>query len=208
MSIKPYYEHAGITIYHGDCREILPQISKADLVLTDPPYGLNIAAEPFNSQRRAGQVDKAWDNSPVDDLYGLIRDAGEALVVWGGNYYPLPPSRGWFTWYKPDAPPSMAHFEMAWTNLDINARQISQSIAKTNAERVGHPTQKPLAVMKWCIAQVKRDIKTIIDPFMGSGTTLVAAKESGITAVGIELDEEYCEKAAKRLSQEVLSFAC
>ena len=92
----------------------------------------------------------------------------------------------------------MANFRDGVANLDINARQISQSISKTNAERVGHPTQKPLAVMKWCISQVKRDVKTLVDPFMGSGTSLVAAKASGITAVGIDLDEEYCEKAASR----------
>jgi DNA modification methylase len=206
MAFKPYYEHAGITIYHGDCREILPHLPKADLVLTDPPYGIGYAAKPMCLERGLHSP-KDWDDSTVDGLYELIRDAGQILVVWGGNYYALPPSRGWFTWYKPDAPPSMAHFEMAWTNRDANARQISHSISKTNKERVGHPTQKPLGVMKWCISQVGGEVRSIIDPFMGSGTSLVAAKHSGIGAIGIDFEEEYCEIAAKRLSQEMLAFA-
>lgn len=94
---------------------------------------------------------------------------------------------------------------MAWTNQDRNARLITCTISATNAERVGHPTQKPLAVMMWCLNQFP-NAHTILDPFMGSGTTLVAAKQLGRRCVGIEIEEKYAEIAAKRLEQEMLPF--
>lgn len=199
---KPYYQHAGVTIYHGDCREIAPLLPSADMILTDPPYGIGFAAQPTKWQRRAGKASESWDDSPVSDLAGLISRA-QIQVVWGGNYYVLPPSRGWLCWLKPDAPPSMGSFELAWTNQDRVARQITWSISATNAERCGHPTQKPLAVMRWSLLQFPA-CRTVVDPFCGSGTTLLAAKEIGCEAIGIEIEERYCEMAARRLSQEVL----
>jgi site-specific DNA-methyltransferase (adenine-specific) len=206
--MNPYYEATGITIYHGDCREILPQLGRFDLLLTDPPYGIGYAANPICGKGRSSSLHEAmsWDDAPINELHPLISESASSLMVWGGNYYNLPPSRGWLTWYKPDAPPSMAHFEMAWTNVDMNARQISHSIAATNAERVGHPSQKPLAVIKWAITKVPHAVYSLIDPFMGSGTSLVAAKDLGIIATGIELEERYCEIAANRLRQDCFDF--
>lgn len=200
--MKPYYEHAGITIYHGDCREILPMLAPVDLVLTDPPYGIGFAAQPTNYQRAAGMKPKAWDNQRVD--IEPILKAGKQQCVWGGHYYSLPVSRGWLAWVKPDAPPSMGTVELAWTSRDANSHFIWHSIAATNEERVGHPTQKPLRVIVWSISFFQAD--TILDPFMGSGTTLRAAKDLGRKAIGIEIEERYCEIAAKRMSQEVLDF--
>jgi DNA modification methylase len=202
--MKPYYQDDYATIYHGDCREILPQIGIVDLVLTDPPYGIGFAAQPTKWQRRAGQKAESWDDSaPIETVMGLIY-VGRKVVIWGGNYFPLPLSRGWLTWFKPDAPPSMASVELAWTSVNQNARQISHSISATNGERVGHPTQKPLAVMKWSIVQVCGSAGCILDPFMGSGTTLRAAKDLAIKSIGIEIEEKYCEIAVKRLRQEIL----
>lgn len=198
--MKPYYEHAGITIYHGDCREVLPSV-EADVVVTDPPYGINFAGQPTKWQRRAGAVALDWDKEPFGDVE-LLLSIGRAQCVWGGNYLPLPQSRGWMVWCKPDAPPSMGSVEMAWTSIDRNSRHIIHSISATNAERVGHPTQKPIRVMLWCVESMPSG--TILDPFMGSGTTLVAAKALGRRAIGIEIEERYCEIAAKRLAQEVL----
>lgn len=205
--MKPYYQDDWATIYHGDCREILPALPKVDLVLTDPPYGINFAAQPTTGQRKSGQPRETWDAFPPDEeVFRLILEHGLAVVIWGGNYFPLPLSRCWLSWYKPDAPPSMGNVEYAWTNADKNSRQISHSIAATNQERVGHPTQKPLRVIVWTIHEIAPLSKTILDPFMGSGTTLVAAKQLGRKAIGIELEEKYCEIAAKRLQQEYLSF--
>jgi len=204
--MKPYYEHAGITIYHGDCREILPGLPKCDLLLTDPPYGAGYAANPILGKNRASKPHEAkeWDGAPVAEMGEIIKSASYA-VVWGGNYYDLPPSRCWLIWYKPDSLPSMADLEMAWVSRDGNAKHFSWTTAATNPERVGHPTQKPEAVMRWCISHFP-NAETILDPFMGSGTTLVAAKNLGRKAIGIEIEERYCEIAAKRLSQEVFNF--
>jgi site-specific DNA-methyltransferase (adenine-specific) len=204
--LKPYYEHGGIAIYHGDCREILPQLPLVDAVVTDPPYGCGYASNPIvgKGKSESNHAPQAWDSTAFGDIDSVLAMAGQA-VIWGGNYYPLPPSRGWLAWYKADAPPTMANFELAWTSQNKNARIIFQSIAATNEERVGHPTQKPLSVMLASIAYLDEP-KTILDPFCGSGTTLVAAKNLGRKAIGIEIEEKYCEIAAKRLSQEVFQF--
>ena len=185
-------------LYRGSCEDVLPTLSKVDAVITDPPYGINFAAMPTKWQRAAGQKPETWDDSTAVDI-DYIRGFGEIQVVWGGNYYALPPSRGWLTWFKPDAPPSMGHFEMAWTNLDRNAKQISCSISQTNKERVGHPTQKPLAVMLWTIEQAGKP-EMILDPFMGSGTTGVAAMTLGRKFIGIERDERYFQIACERIT--------
>ena len=201
--MKPYYEHAGITIYHGDCREIAPCLEPCDLMLTDPPYGLNLSNDLWLYQR--GRIEKSdWDREPFKDLTCLLPNA-RASIVWGGNFYKLPLSRGWLSWFKPDAVPTMSHFELAWTSFNMVTRQFRYCIAETNGERVGHPTQKPLALMHWCLT-FSPDAQTVLDPFAGSGTTLVAAKNQGISAIGIEIEERYCEIAAKRLSQEVFNF--
>jgi site-specific DNA-methyltransferase (adenine-specific) len=199
--MKPYYQDDFATIYHGDCREILPSLPKFDMVLTDPPYGIDFASQPTTYQRAAGMKPEQWDAVRIE----LPPFNADTIVIWGGNYFALPISRGWLSWYKPDAPPSMGNVELAWTNKDRNCRQINHSIAATNAERVGHPTQKPLAVMLWTLSQFP-DCKTILDPYMGSGTTLRAAKDLGRQCVGIEINEHYCELAKRRLSQEVFAL--
>ena len=202
--MKPYYEEPGITIYHGDCRDILPSLPKVDLVLTDPPYGAGYASNPILGKNRRSDPHKpqSWDASQVSYL-PLVISHGTDAIIWGGNYYPLPPSRCWFVWYKPDALPSMADCELAWVSKDGNAQHFTWTTAATNPERLGHCTQKPEALMKWCMNKFI-SAQTILDPFMGSGTTLRAAKDLGRKAIGIEIEEKYCEIAVKRLAQEVL----
>lgn len=186
-------------LYLGDCLEILPSLPKVDAVITDPPYGGGYAANPIvgKGKTQSNHSAMSWDDAPVVGIE-LVIAAGAVAIIWGGNYYPLPPSRGWLTWFKPDAPPSMAHFEMAWTNLDKNARQISQTIAATNSERIGHPTQKPLAVMRKSI-EYAGNPQTILDPYMGSGTTGVAALMAGRKFIGIELNPAYFKIACERI---------
>ena len=208
--MTPYYEQDGISIFHCDCMAYLEQfmdtrqVGRAfDLLLTDPPYGIGFAAQPTKWQRRAGQLAEQWDDSTSTERLALARTICRRQIIFGGNYYDLPISRCWLSWYKPDAPPSMGNVEYAWTNLDQNSRMISVSIGATNAERVGHPTQKPEAVIRWALQQAQ-DVRTVLDPFMGSGTTLVAAKRLGKAATGIEREERYCEIAAERLRQGAL----
>ena len=184
----------------GDCREILPTLPRVDAVVTDPPYGIGYAAQPIvgKGKSASNHEKRDWDNE-IPDLAPVLAASG-VHIIWGGNYYPLPPTRGWLSWFKPDAPPSMSHFELAWTSIDRTARQISQSIAATNDERIGHPTQKPLRVMKWCLGFLPA-AQTILDPFMGSGTTGVAAVQMGRKFIGIEREERYFEIACRRIEQ-------
>lgn len=197
MTPQPYYDHQGITIYHGDCREILPHLEPVDLVLTDPPYGIL-----DHGGKWGKKADLQWDRETATGIREVAA-RGAAAVIWGGNYFVLPPSRGWLVWFKRDAVPSASQVELAWTSRDMNSALIDHPVAATNAERIGHPTQKPLRVMRWCIGFFP-NARTILDPFMGSGTTLRAAKDLGRRAIGIEIEERYCEIAAKRLQQEVL----
>ncbi len=197
--IAPYYDHAGITIFHGDCRDILPQLPKVDLVLTDPPYGLDkrwVGGTWFT--RGVYNSDVSWDK-PVED--GIIQSlVAIPSIIWGGNNYQLPVSRCWLLWVKTNSVKTMADFEMAWTNLD---KPSAMYVRACNGWMRNHPTEKPINLMKWCIG-IAPGSETILDPFMGSGTTLVAAKQLGRRAIGIEIEEKYCEVAVKRLSQEML----
>lgn len=193
---KPYYQDESCTIYHADCREILPYLQRVDLVLTDPPYGLGTILHGGSW----GTKGESWDFQRPD-ITEIIERA-DFSCVWGGNYFSLPVSRGWLVWYKPDANGHIGKAELAWTNKDMPIQHISFSIAATNKERNSHPTLKPLAVIKWALSFFNSD--TILDPFMGSGTTLVAAKQLGRKAIGIEIEEKYVKIAIDRLRQEVL----
>ena len=183
------------TLYQGDCMDILPTLIRAYAVITDPPYGIFACGGKWGKK-----ADLQWDKQAPD--ISLLLDAGKDIVIWGGNYFPLPPSRGWLVWYKRDSVPSAADVELAWTNKDMNARLIDQTIAATNAERCGHPTQKPLAVMRWTISLFP-DAQNILDPFAGSGTTGVAALQMGRRFIGIERDPGYFKIMCERLQRVV-----
>lgn len=201
--IKPYYEESGITIYHGNCREILPGLDKVDLVLTDPPYGIGERMKGGTWGEAEKYKDfREWDVAPDIDLINSMLELGWSCIIWGGNYFHLPPSRGWLVWDKQNAVPTMSDCELAWTSADRPTKRISLPVA---IHSYGHPTEKPLKLFKWCISQFE-EAKNVLDPFMGSGTTLVAAKDLGRQAIGIEIEEKYCEIAARRLQQEVFSF--
>ena len=211
----PYYADDAVTIYHGDCRELLPFIGPVDLVLTDPPYGLQENAHRVASRTKLAATtdygDFSWDTAPADDdLIRLTMAAGKHAVIWGGNYFTVPPSRGWLVWDKLNSG-NFADCELAWTNLPTSVRikrfMWNGMIRDGEARRVPrvHPAQKPVEVMRWCLEFVP-DAQTILDPFMGSGTTLRAAKDLGRRAIGIEIEERYCEIAAKRMSQTVMAL--
>jgi len=216
--VVPYYQDDAVTIYHGDCRDVLPTLEPVDLVLTDPPYGIGEAAGKNKSRgRRAFARDygnEDWDNKPIsDDLMSQVRSHGKHQIIFGGNFYSLPPSSCWLVWDKVNGESDFADCELAWTNLPKAVRMIRWRWNGYLQERMGdkdervHPTQKPIAVMRWCIQQAPGTAFTILDPFMGSGTTLRAAKDLGRKAIGIEIEERYCEIAAKRMSQSVMNLA-
>jgi DNA modification methylase len=216
MMIAPYYEEPGITIYHGDCRDVLPALPKVDLVLTDPPYGISAdkAAHERSGvvvghghRRVAKRVYEAtdWDAAqPSPELLRAIIAAGSRAIIFGGNYFGLPAAAKWLVWDKMNDGTQFADCELAWTNLDGAARlkrHLWNGMAREVLEiRYDHPTQKPLGVISWCLSLVPA-AQSVLDPFMGSGTTLVAAKRLGRRAIGIEIEERYCEIAARRVQE-------
>jgi site-specific DNA-methyltransferase (adenine-specific) len=225
--VKPYYEEPGITIYNCDCREIIHSI-KADLLLTDPPYGIGEAAGKNKSRgKKVGfkgsksnavayvrdYGDEDWDDAPPSNwIFECLRENNKHQIIFGGNYFNMPPSRCWLVWDKNNYGTDFADCELAWTNLDKAVRLFKwtwngmlQEDMANKEERV-HPTQKPLSLLKWCIKQAPSDIKTVFDPFSGSFTTAVACKQFGIDFIGIEQSEKYCEAGVQRLRQEVFSF--
>jgi DNA modification methylase len=208
--MKPYYEHGGITIYHGDCREILPSLGRFGLLLTDPPYVIGASAGTGKYGREKWTAtDSGWDFAvPTAAELTALCEATDRQIIWGGNYFALPPTRNYFIWDKGAGfkGRDFAECELAWCSWDANARIFARDpLASGDYRGKTHPTEKPVALMKWCIA---RSITAgpILDPYAGSGTTGVAAKDCGMEAVLVEREERYCEIAAKRLSQEVLAL--
>jgi DNA modification methylase len=197
-TVTPYYQDSAVTIYHGDCREIVPTLGRFDLLLTDPPYGLAMSGGTWGRKMDATYAE--WDAEAVD--VSAVVSVCDNAIVWGGNYFALPPSRCWLVWRKPHFP-TMADCELAWTSMDANARLIEMSRSPDGKQ--GHPTQKPLALMTWCIG-LAGDAQTILDPFAGSCTTGRAAKDLGRKCVCIEREEKYCEIGARRMSQEVFDL--
>jgi len=183
----------------GDCLELMKELpdNSVDAVITDPPYGISFASQPTKWQRRAGMKPTYWDETTYD--MSFILSIGKPTIIFGGNYFHLPLARCWLIWVKPDAPPSMGNVEMAWTNFDKPSKHINHSISATNAERIGHPTQKPIRVMKWILLNYTKENDTILDPFMGSGTTGVACVQTGRNFIGIEIEPKYFEIAQKRI---------
>lgn len=211
LLLKPYYQEAEQTIYHGDCREILPLLPLPyDLVLTDPPYGLGGWTSTGNnsiSEEESREVNE-WDVKPSSELLVQCISMAKYSIIWGGNYFSLGFCRAPLIWDKGQRGMHFADGEMAWTNFDWGTLRILNLPiwdGDTKGNKV-HPTQKPIAVMRWCISQAPKESFTILDPFMGSGTTLRAAKDLGRKAIGIEIKEKYCEVAANRLRQAVLEF--
>ena len=209
--MTPYYQDEAVTIYHGGAREIVPELPAPGLVLADPPYGISLDT----SARWFWLSDHApveGDGEPFDPAWLL----GWPAILWGSNHYAsrLPDSKGWLAWDKATRNGldlKQAEIEFAWTNCVTRPRCFRHmwSGAFRDSERNTrfHPTQKPVALMSWCLMLpgVPSD-GYILDPYMGSGPVLRAAKDLGRKAIGIEIDERYCEIAAQRMAQGVLDF--
>jgi len=212
--MTPYYDNGkGIVLYCGDCQEVLPKITKCDLLLTDPPYGIGEARKNFTSRSvlaKATDYGKAdWDDKPPPrELLDKWRALTKWQIIWGGNYFWLPPSSCWLVWDKDNGGSDFADCELAWTNFKKAVRMIKyrwagmlQKLSGHKKESRWHPTQKPLRVIEWALGHAPTDVVTVLDPYAGSGTTLVAAMYANKHAIGIEQSEEYCEIAVRRLKQ-------
>ncbi len=219
--MKPYYEDDYATIYHGDCREVLAGLETFDLMLTDPPYG--VALDTDNTRFSGGHTASvgrrgngigtgrgkpiANDATPFDPAFLL--PFARHKVIWGWNNFPDKLPRGaclvWLKRHDEAFGTFLSDAETAWMSKGSGVyccRDLSNN--GITRERV-HPTQKPVSLMGWCLNFFPH-IQTVIDPYAGSGSSLVAAKERRIKCVGIEIEEEHCEAAARRLQQEVLAF--
>jgi len=215
--MAPYYDHAGITIYHGDCREIVPTLAFDGLVLSDPPYGIDHLTD-YAKRGRDGMAACSdyppvhGDAEPFDPRWLL--GVGAARILWGANHYAerLPSQSGWLVWDK-ERPDDLdqATCELAWTDCVKGVRRFRHlwhgmiRASERGGGAMSHPTQKPVALLAWCLSlRWTKRFGDILDPYMGSGSTLRAAKDLGRRAIGIEREERYCEIAANRLAQEVL----
>lgn len=216
--MKPYYEHGGITIYHASCEDVMPTLGRFDLLLADPPYGIGESTKRANTRGRMhgskapllkDYGENSWDEQVVPmATLNMARNLATWQIIWGGNYYELPPCIGPLIWDKENSG-DFADGEMAWNNLGkalrIKRHLWNGMIRKGQEERF-HPTQKPLDVMLWALSQAPDTVRTVIDPWMGSGTTLRACKDTGKECVGIDREERFCEISAMRLEQEVLAL--
>jgi len=180
----------------GDCLDILPTLGKVDAVVTDPPYGIGMDGGKVG---RAEYDKMEWDSKPAN--VGFILEREWPAIIWGGNYFVLPPESKWLVWDKRNDQTTFADCEMAWTNLGGAVRQFrwmwSGPYQQKREERF-HPTQKPLALMEWCISHIP-NAQTILDPFMGSGTTGVACARMGRSFIGVEREPTYFDIACRRI---------
>jgi len=206
----PYYQDSAVTLYHGDCREIVPALGRFDLLLTDPPYGINRAGMRGSTSKHGGRKayeDLKWDNgTPDPSIFASLISASDNQVIWGANYFPavLPPSMGWFVWDKGQDIRS-SDCELAYTSRRAALRRKVLNRFALMQDGPEHPTQKPVELISWCLSFFP-DAHTVLDPFAGSGTTGRACKDIGRKCVMIEREEKYCEIAARRMGQEVLQF--
>lgn len=199
-------EHVGdATLYLGDCRDILPTLGTVDAVVTDPPYGINAARDRL-SQKWGWRdyPDNGWDRErPAKETIALVLASGTHAIVWGGNYFAdiLPASSKWLVWDKGQFNFSLADCELAWCSFPGAVRRIVYPRSRAMQDGKEHPTQKPVEVIRWCIEQLPPDCRTIIDPFMGSGTTGVACAMLGRRFIGIEVSAHYFSIACRRIEE-------
>lgn len=193
-------------LYCGDCAVILPQLEPMDLILTDPPYGIGVCGnEGGVTSLKSGSKDygkQEWDNKPPQRwVIDMAITKGRQSIIWGGNYFDLPPTQCFFIWDKGQRGFSLADGEYAWTTFDKAARFLTISRGELNQDGREHPTQKPVRLMEWCIDKADKNTVTICDPFMGSGTTGVAAMNLEKRFIGIERERKYFDIACERISQ-------
>jgi len=208
----------GQTLYLGDCMEVMPVLGRFDAVVTDPPYGIGEGALKTRTRQRSAKskaladqrkyVGAEWDDSPATASHiAAMIGISKHQIIFGGNYFEgLGPTTCWLVWDKQNGSNDFADCELAWTNMQKAVRRICwrwNGMIRKGDDVREHPTQKPLGVMKWCIEHLPKDAKTILDPFMGSGTTLVACQRLGRSGVGIELDPDYFQIACDRVQKAV-----
>ncbi len=202
MTTRVEHLAEGVTLYLGDCREILPTLGKVDAVVTDPPYGIGEhgGKERLRADRKSIRVfeNLGWDRErPAKSIFDQMRAMSANQIIWGANYFTdyLPPSMGWLYWDKRMGG-DFSDGELAFTS---NWSALKSFSHYNKMQGRMHPAEKPVELLKWCIEQLPDDCRTILDPFTGSGTTGVAAVKLGRKFIGIEIEPKYFDIACKRI---------
>lgn len=207
VPFEPYYRDEHCVIYNADCRKVLPFLPKFDLGLHDPPYGIGAGQMSFGKWQTSRMEKTNWDEAtPSQFVLEAIIQQADNTIIWGGNYFQLPPTRAYIVWDKGAGfrNRDFAECEQAWCSWDGNAKVYSRDpLAMRDYEGKVHPTQKPVALYRWCLANFCKS-DTVLDCYAGSLTTAVACKLENKFCVCIEASEAYCEKGVKRLEQGVL----
>ena len=195
-----------VTLYLGDCLDVMKGMpdKSVDAVITDPPYGIarvwkGGSSHGWGVARLATPKRNGWDDKPPSkETFDEIFRISKNQVIWGGNYFSLPISRCWLVWNKPERGFSLSEAELAWTSRDAPIRVFDYRRSDPGRE---HPTQKPLSLMTWCVLNFTESGDTVLDPFMGSGTTGVACVQTGRNFIGIEIDPTYYAIAERRIRE-------
>lgn len=194
-------------LINADCMDVLPTLAGVDAVVTDPPYGIGESNERAKSRGKlAAPIDYGhfdWDKTPASpEQIARIRSISKWQIIFGGNYFELPPAKCWLIWDKVNGDNDFADCELAWTNLKAAVRLIrfmwNGMLRDEKGVRI-HPTQKPVAVMKWCIEKLPADCSLIVDPFGGSFSTAVACIQLEKQCIAIESDSVMFDKAVERV---------
>ncbi len=176
-----------------------------DLAIVDPPYGISIT-----DSGRLGKYNKnksRWDDAIPDESYfNELKRISKNQIIWGGNYFSLPPTRGFVIWDKKQPETlSFAMSEFAWTSFDRSAKSFYYSPMQDSKERI-HPTQKPVALYKWLLMNYAKEGDIILDTHVGSASSLIACYDMGFDYVGFELDEDYYKSACERIEENKAQF--
>ena len=198
------------TLLHIDCMEYMTGLpDKAfDLAIVDPPYGLNMAKErPRKDGRFAHNVPRTWDEKIPDSAYfSELERVSVNQIIWGGNYFPLPPTQGFIFWYKQNPVDNFSDGELAWTSFKRPARCFHFAYyggieGKTSAPKKIHISQKPVKLYEWLLSNYAKPGQRILDTHLGSGSSAIACNNLGFEMVGCELDEDYYSAACARVEQ-------
>jgi DNA modification methylase len=197
-----------IQLYCADCLDVMPGLGTVDCVVTDPPYGIKKDGQKESTGKHGGR--KAYeflgwdtDRPPVENFECMLAISNHA-IIWGGNYFAnlLPPKAKWLVWDKGQRI-NQSDGELAWTSFDGALRIFTLNRVALMLDGAQHPTQKPIALMEWCLSFIP-DADLILDPFMGSGTTGVACVNLGRRFIGIELERKYFDIAVDRIQRAIV----
>lgn len=206
--MEPTWTKGGLRLHHADCMEIMQQFPDKhfDLAIVDPPYGINWMKQiqnPNVGKNWKRHEYKSWDEQiPTAAYFAELRRVSREQIIWGGNYFPLRPTRCWVIWDKMQEF-SGSEFEMAWVSLDAPTRafRMSRVEAYAGTDKI-HPTQKPVPLYKWILANFAKPGQRVLDTHLGSGSHAIAAHYAGMDFTGIELDADYFVAACERIDGE------